>query len=207
MMGDEVSIYLFEQIYRINRIYWHGSSEDFDEFKESSQGIFLSTSKDFAIKFTNKMNASNDDACRVYMCKLVKPVNLFNIASERDRKLISKYFKSIKMEFNINNCYKEMKKNQSPMRSWSVMEKDFFIKAYHELGYDGFTTTEQLVSRDGEREDYVENISIFDTNNIKILEKYFYDRGAGALNGMKHNTDSLEWLGDEYKSPIIKKWK
>jgi hypothetical protein len=199
----EIKMHLFEQIYRTNRIYWHGSDNDFDKFKTSKKGIFLSTSKDFAIQYTNKQNFENVDACRIYMCKLARPLNLFNIASKKDRKDMNEYFRNIDKTVDVNALYEEMKKGESPMRGWSIMEKYYFREAYYDLGYDGFTVSEQHPTEGSFKkyEDYIENISVFNPDDIIILEKYFYDRGEGILRSLKHGNNKIS-LGDKYISPL-----
>jgi hypothetical protein len=156
---------LFEQLYRTNRIYWHGSNKDFENFDQANESTFLSTSKEFAIKFAKK----NRGGKWLYMCRLTKPVNLFNIASDYDREKMVDYLKSQGSEINLEKLFNEMKSGDRLIRSWNVMERLDIIEGYKALGYDGFTATEY-----DDEERYTENIALFDVSSIKILKQFNY---------------------------------
>jgi hypothetical protein len=132
---------------------------------------FLSTSRKFAVRFVGK---PRDGEIFLYMCKLKKPLNLFNIASKYDRQRMDEYLKLTKDTKDINLYYEMMSEGLAQMRRWNHMENDDFIRGYRELNFDGFTTTEQMKSND-HNIPYTENIAVFDPTNIMILRQYTND--------------------------------
>jgi hypothetical protein len=165
-------MHFFEQLFRTNRIYWHGSEFKFDKFKASSDStavekvVFLSTSQEFAINFVfYRKNPS------LYMCKLAKPLNLFNIASNHDKQKMLRYLKTEEEKEEFSKIYEDFSDGSLTWRRWDIMEKREYLIAYKELGYDGFTTSERrLRAETGSK--FYENIAIFDPENIVILKRF-----------------------------------
>jgi hypothetical protein len=166
----------FEEIYKLNeqmrredKIWYHGSTKDFDKLEAKSEyhhnisdfddmkAIFLSPNKNFAYKYISNHGYSPTNV--VYTCKLIRPVNLFNVASKKDMNKVSKFLdeKDIKdlEELTTDDLLKKYP------RYFRHIEKPKIIKAIRAAGFDGFCCSEEDM----------ENIGIFDSSLIKIIDK------------------------------------
>jgi hypothetical protein len=161
-------MHLFEQIYRTNRIYWHGSYKYFREFKynnkydEGAGGgmLFLSTKREFALKFVID-DPDTTNTAYLYMCKLIRPLDIFNIASDHDIKKVGENLKGEDLEY-FKRQIDFMRNNKITWRTWTTIEYTPFVKTYIDLGYDGIAINE----------DGIENLGIFGkSNSIKILKR------------------------------------
>jgi hypothetical protein len=144
---------------------------DFDRFDPIHKATFLSTNKRFAVKYAM---SHHDDDLFLYMCKLIKPVNLFNIMSTNDRMRMRLYLESIDSKDDIMQIFNMMIGGERHIRRWNEMERDDLVKGYEALDYDGFTTTERAYADDNDKP-YSENIALFDVTAIKILKQYTRD--------------------------------
>jgi hypothetical protein len=110
------------------------------------------------------------------MCKLTKPLNLFNIAAKSDFKKVYDYLQEKEDIFAIE--FKEMRdsmiKTPYKWRHWKDIEDEKLTETLIELEYDGFAVSEELTT-DINSDKLCENIAVFNPNeNIKILKHYQY---------------------------------
>jgi hypothetical protein len=159
---------LFEQIIRGNRVYYHGSPHDFDEFKPSNRHSkgdaeptsFFSTNYKFAVDYA-KYAANRDPESVVYTCKLTHPYNLFNPASPSDVARIEAITTGGEEDWEVRNALFEMVSCESRLRNWNSMETPALTKKVKHAGFDGYNTVEGKI----------ENIALFDPSDVKILKK------------------------------------
>jgi hypothetical protein len=135
------------------------------------EAVFLSTNRRFAIKYAM---SHHEDGLYLYMCKLTKPVNLFNIMASHDLVRMREYLQSIESKDDIMSVYQRMLQKDAHVRRWDLMETEDMLKGYRELGFDGFTATERAYADDPGMP-FCENIAVFDGNHVNILKQYTRD--------------------------------
>jgi hypothetical protein len=172
---------LLEQLYgKKSRILYHASYNDFNledikpsvsiytnfanaTLKDFPGLIFLTPSIDFAIEFLKIINQEKDKAW-LYSYRLSDKIDLFNYASEYDRKNVMFHVKTENEKEKVQDEFSRLSKEENP-RYWKTAERFAFVKLLYKFGYDGITTFA------GGIDNQTENIALFDNAHLIPVKK------------------------------------
>jgi hypothetical protein len=143
------------------KVYYHGSLSKFSQFQDNI--TFLAPNRNFAITYAFE-RGEYDIADEIYLYTVipVKPLNIFNPYSQRDKA----DFIINAVGFNVNGHDAISYVNSMTDRKlyWGLMEHRIVVDLLKRMNFDGVTVNEKRFSKD----EY--NIGVFNTRSIKITK-------------------------------------
>lgn len=164
-----------EKAYLTDKIWYHGSREPIESFKNTNTLTFLG-SLGFVKKFAEEEHINH-----VYKCRLKKSANLFESTNPEDLENLKQYVEANDVSFSGNRfClipyylsdtkeifnWKGYFRLIGKTKNYIYLESEGMLELIINMKYDGIVVTE----------DNLTNIAVFDGSLIEIIEEIYFDR-------------------------------
>jgi len=139
---------LLEQTIRGNRTYYHGGPLPFDIslglLAKGRSLVYLTPDEEYATRYAQKCMDGDGDTGFIYLCKITRPLNIFNARSDTDRKAMIKYFRESEewaeyYEEFLDDILDtlDIMKDQDWLESKGKISRHDLFRNCKTLGYDG----------------------------------------------------------------------